>query len=149
LRKAFSIIELLIVVLFLGIATYIAITRMKISVIDRYKSETLAQRIVSDLRLARNMAITDASRNTSGIAVQMEGSPPYQGYKIINLSDGQTVSQFTIDNKISCSGGTQFKFGPLGNLLTGSDNQLLVSSGGKTSTINIISATGAVECIEN
>jgi Tfp pilus assembly protein FimT len=137
------------VISFLGIFAYIAIPRMKSGLIDRYKSQTLAQKIVADLWLARNMAITDASRNTSGFAVQMEGSPPYRSYKVANLSTGQTVSSFSIDPKVSCSGGAQFKFGPLGNLLTGSGNQLVVSGGGKICTINVIGATGAVQCIEN
>lgn len=149
MRKAFSIIELLVVVIFLGIMAYIAITRTKTSLIDRYKSETLARKIITDLRLARNLAITDASRNTSGFAVQMAGTPPYQGYNVVNLSNNQIISSFTIDNKISCTGGGLFKFGPLGNLLSGSSNQLIVSAGGKIATINIISATGSVECTEN
>ena len=41
-EKHFSIIELLIVVLFLGIFAYVAVPRMQMSIIDRYKSETLA-----------------------------------------------------------------------------------------------------------
>ena len=34
----------------------------------------------------------------------------------------------TVDSKITCSGGTTFQFGPLGNLKAGSDNQLVITN---------------------
>jgi Tfp pilus assembly protein FimT len=148
-KTAFTLAELLIAVLFLGIFAYVAVPRMQTSILDRYKSKSAAQKIVTDLRLARTMAITEAASNTAGFALQMAGTSPYSGYTIVNLASGQTVATHTIDAKIFCSGGTLFKFGPLGNLLVGSDTQLVVSAAGKTSTIGITAATGAAQCVEN
>ena len=148
-QKAFSIIELVAVVLLLGIFAYIAIPKLKLNMLDRNASETQAQKIITDLRLARNMAVTDAARNTSGFEVQMAGSSPYHSYNIVNLATSSVVSTNTISNNVSCTGGTLFKFGPLGNLLSGSSSQLVVSGAGKTTTINVIAATGTVECVEN
>ena len=148
-EKAFSIMELLVVVLFLGILAFIAVPRMQTGILDRYKSETLAQKIVADLQLTRNLAITDAANNTEGFALQMIGTSPYRSYNIVNLATGQVVSTHTIHNNISCTSGSLFKFGPLGNLLAGSSTGLTVSAGGRTSAISIVAATGTVQCIEN
>lgn len=148
-KAAFTLAELLIAVLFLGIFAYVAVPRLQTSIIERYKSKSAAQKIVTDLRLVRNLAITEAASNTAGFSLQMAGTSPYSGYTIVNLSNGQTVATHTIDAKISCSGGALFKFGPMGNLLSGSDTQLVVSSADKTSTIGIAAATGAVQCVEN
>ena len=148
-KTAFALVELLLAVLFLGIFAYITVPRMQTSIIERYKNATTAQKIVTDLRLARNLAITEAASNSAGFALQMAGTSPYSGYTIVNLSNGHIVSTHTIDPKVSCSSGSLFKFGPLGNLLAGSGTQLVLSAAGKTSTINLIPATGAVQCVEN
>jgi len=148
-KTAFTLAEALIAVLFLGIFAYVAVPRMQTSIIERYKSTSAAQKIVTDLRLVRTMAITEAANNTAGFALQMAGTSPYSSYTIVNLASGQTVATHTIDAKISCSGGAFFKFGPLGNLLSGSDTQLIVSAAGKSSTIAIAAASGAVQCVEN
>ena len=79
----------------------------------------------------------------------MTGSAPYSGYEIVNLDDSAIVDSATVDADVSCTGGSTFDFGPLGNLLIGSDNQLIVSGGGKSFTISVMSATGTVKCAEN
>ena len=71
----------------------------------------------------------------------------YTGYRIVDANSGTVVDSQTIDSPISCTGGSLFKFGPLGNLLSGSSTTpITVSSDGKTYTITVISATGIVEC---
>jgi hypothetical protein len=79
----------------------------------------------------------------------MTGSAPYSGYQIQNLNTSTVVDSHTIDSNINCTGSSQFRFGPLGNLLTGSGNQLVVSASGKTFTITLTPATGTVKCTEN
>jgi prepilin-type N-terminal cleavage/methylation domain-containing protein len=148
-RKAFTIIELVVVVLLIGIFSYVAIPRMRSGILDQSTSQTQAQKIITDLRLARNMAVTDAARNTSGFAVQMTGSSPYRSYNVVNLTNNSVVSTVAISSNASCTGGASFKFGPLGNLLAGSGNQLVVSGGGRTTIINIVAATGTVEYVQN
>jgi hypothetical protein len=79
----------------------------------------------------------------------MTGFAPYTAYEIVNLNTSATVDSQAVDSYVSCTGGVNFQFGPLGSLKVGSDTQLIISSGGKTYTITIISATGTVKCVEN
>jgi Tfp pilus assembly protein FimT len=148
-RTAYSLVELIIVVIFLGALAAIAVPRLNFSAITKQKADTTAWKIVTDLRRTRSLAISNAADNTAGFALNMTGSAPYSGYQIQNLNTSTVVDSHTIDSNINCTGSSQFKFGPLGNLLTGSGNQLVVSASGKTFTITLTSATGMVKCTEN
>lgn len=148
LHRAFSIAELIIVVLFIGILAAISIPRINFAIISKQKVDTVARKIVTDLRRTRMLAITDAANNSKGFEMQMTGSQPYSGYEIENLDTRQIVDSLTIESDISCTGHRSFKFGPMGNL-TGSDFQLDVAAQGKSFTITITAATGMVKCVEN
>jgi len=148
-KKAFSLIELIMIVLFAGIFAAIAVPKFNFSAISRQKASTTARKIVTDLRRTRSLAVSNAASNTTGFKLDMTGSSPYSGYDIVDANSSETVDSHTIDSDISCTGGDEFKFGPLGNLLAGSDSQLSVSAGGRTFTIEITSATGMVKCTEN
>lgn len=148
-RAAYSLVELIIVVVFLGIITALAVPRFNFSAISKQRADTLAWKIVTDLCRTRRLAISNAANNTDGFALNMTGSAPYTGYEIQNLDTSETVDSQSIDSSISCTGGSQFKFGPLGNLSVGSDKQLVVSASGKTNTIDITVATGLIKCTEN
>ena len=148
-RTAYSLVELVIVVIFLGVIAAIAVPRLNFSNISRQKADAITWKIVTDLRRTRSLAISNAANNTAGFALNMTGSAPYSGYEIQNLDTSATVDSHSIDSNISCTGSSQFRFGPLGNLLAGSDNQLVVSASGKTFTITLTTATGTVKCTEN
>ena len=148
-KRAFSLIELVLIVLFIGIFAAIAVPRLNFSTISKHKADTIARKIVTDLRRTRGLAISDAADNTTGFALNMIGSAPYTGYEIESLDTGATTDSHTIGSGISCTGGDQFEFGPLGNLLDGSDTQVTVSASGKTFTITITAATGMVKCTED
>jgi Tfp pilus assembly protein FimT len=148
-RAAYSLVELVIIVVFLGVITAVAVPRLNFSTISAQKADTIAWKIVTDLRRTRSLAISNAADNTVGFALNMTGSSPYSGYEIQNLDTSVVVDSHSIDSNINCTGSSQFKFGPLGNLLTGSGNQLVVSASGKTFTISLTSATGMVKCTEN
>jgi Tfp pilus assembly protein FimT len=145
--NAHTLIEVMIIVLILGTLAFIAIPRMNFSTLYRKQADATARKIVTDMRRARLLAITNAVNNSDGFALQRSGST----FEIKDLSDSSTVpnSTFTVDSSISCSGGTNFQFGPLGNLKAGSDSTLTVSSEGKRFTISIIAATGSIQCTEN
>jgi len=147
-RTAYSLVELVIIVVFLGIIAAIAVPKLNFSVILKQKADTIAWKIITDLRRTRSLAISNAANNTAGFALNMTGSDPYSGYEIQNLNTLATVDSHSIDSSINCTGGSQFKFGPLGNLLAGSDNQLAVSASGKTFTIAVAAATGMIKCTE-
>ncbi len=148
-KGAFTLVELILIVLFVGILAFIVVPRMNLSAISKQKADGLAGKIVTDLRRTRRLAISDAASNTAGFALKMTGSSPYTGYEIENLDTAETLDSYTIDSAITCTGGSEFNFGPLGNLLAGSDTQLSVSASEKTFTIDITSATGMVKCTEN
>jgi Tfp pilus assembly protein FimT len=148
-KGAFTLVELILIVLFVGILAFIVVPRMNLSAISKQKAETTARKIITDLRRTRRLAISDAANNTAGFALKMTGSSPYTGCEIENLDTAETVDTHTINSTITCTGGSEFNFGPLGNLLSGSDTQLSVEAPGRTFTITITSATGMIKCTEN
>lgn len=144
-RNALTLVELIVVVAILGALAFIAIPRLQFTAIYRKQADTVARKIVTDLRRTRQLAISNAATNTNGFALNRSGLT----YQIV---DGNVTpipnGTFSIDPKITCSGGTNFQFGPLGNL-TGSDSQLAVSANGKIFTITITPATGMIRCTQN
>ena len=148
-KTGYSLSELIVTVLFVGILAAIAVPRMNFAVVSKHKANAIARRIVTDLRRTRAMAISDAASNTAGYEFKMIGAAPYSSYEIENLDTAATVESLAIDVAAGCTGGASFQFGPLGNLLVGSDNQLAVTADGKTFTISVISATGTIKCTEN
>lgn len=150
-REAFTLVEVFIIVMFLGILAAIAVPRLNLAVIIAQKADTVAGKIVTGLRRARILAISNAADNTDGFALNMTGSEPYSGYEIVNLKTSTTIlnGTFSIDSNISCTGGATFEFGPLGNLKDGSDTQLVITAAGKTFTITIISATGTIKWVQS
>jgi Tfp pilus assembly protein FimT len=147
-RTAYSLVESIVVVLILGALMFIAVPRFNLSTFRNKGAHAVAKQIATDLRRARTLAISKAVNNSSGYKLQMVGASPYTSYQIVDSNAAATViDTLTIDSTISCTGGSIFKFGPLGNLLTGSSNTpITVSYGSKTYTITVITATGIVEC---
>ncbi len=148
-KKAFSLMELVIVLVLLGIFAGIAVPRFNFALVSKKKAHCLTQKIVTDIRRTRSLAIVNAAENTAGFALNMIGPDPYTSYEIQNLDTSTTVDSHTIDSDISCTGGANFNFGPLGNLLSGSDTSVTISAQGDTFTITITSATGMVKYVKN
>ena len=148
-RRAFSLVELMLIVAFLGVFAAIAIPRLDYAIVRRYKAETTAKKIITSLRLTRSLAISDAATNNKGFDLDMIGGSPYSGYEINNNDTHATVASHTIDSDVSVTGTNKFKFEPLGNLQVGADLQLTVSAEGKSFTITVFQVTGVAECVEN
>lgn len=149
--RAFSFVEMIIIVMFLGIFAVIAVPRFNRAAILKNKAETTAMKIVADLRLTRRLAISDAADNTMGFELKMVGTVPYTSYKIENVKTYATVATHSVDSgvSISCPTGIRFIFGPLGNLKEGSGTGMTVSAEGRSFSIAIVQATGMVKCSEN
>ena len=149
-KTAYSLIELIVFVLFLSIFAAITVPKMTFFIISKQKAETFANKVVTDLRRTRRLAISDAATNTDGYELNMTGVGPYTGYEIVNLKTSTTITNgtFSIDSDISCDGGASFQFGPLGNRKPGSGTQLTVTDGEKIFTIDI-TLIGMVKCTEN
>jgi Tfp pilus assembly protein FimT len=149
-KTAFSLVELIIVVMFLGILAVIAVPRFNLAVVSRHKAEAVARKLVTDLRRTRGLAISDAANNPQGYELKMVGSVPYSAYEIQNINTQTTVDSLTTGGvTITCPAGNEFKFGPLGELKSGSATQMSISADGKNFTITIVPATGLVKCTEN
>ena len=150
-KTAFSLVELIIIVAFLGIFAAIALPRFNYAIISKQKAETTSMKIVTDLRLTRRLAISDAANNTQGFELKMVGSVPYNSYEIENVDTKATVASHTLDSGLSidCSTGIRFIFGPQGNLKPGSGTDIKVSAEGRSFTITIVPPTGTIKCSEN
>jgi Tfp pilus assembly protein FimT len=144
--KAHTLVELIVIVMIVGVLAFVAIPRLPFAALYRKQASTVARQIVTDLRRTRGLAISNAATNTDGFSLNRTGLT----YEIVD-GNGTPIPNgtFSIDSKITCSGGTSFQFGPLGNLKTESDSQLTVSAEGKTFTISVTPATGIIQCTEN
>jgi len=148
-RTGFTLTEAILVVLFIGIFSAIAIPKFNQAVISRYKAETEAKKIVTCLRRTRGLAISNAAINDKGFSLMFIGDEPYTGYELENLDTEEIVDSYTVDPKVTItSPGDEFKFGPLGNLKS-DKTQIIVSAEGKSFTITVIRATGIVKCDES
>ena len=150
-RKAYSLFEAVIVVSIMAVLAFVALPRLQWATLYRQQSDTVARKIVTDLRRTRRLAISDAAANTDGFELNVIKTKSFNGYEIVNRDTKKAVDSITVDSRIAftCPSGQSFKFGPLGNLLSGSGTQIDVSAEGKSFTIMIVPATGAVKCVEN
>lgn len=144
-RLGTSFAEIIVVVLFIGILSAIAIPRFSFSMIHKTNAEALTRKIVTDLRYTRRMAISDAASNSAGYELSIDGS----SYTIENIDTSEEILQHDIASEITVTGGTLFQFHPLGYLIGGSDTELTVEASSRSFTITIVPAMGAVTCVEN
>ncbi|MCK5175600.1 MAG: prepilin-type N-terminal cleavage/methylation domain-containing protein [Planctomycetes bacterium] len=148
-RKAYTLAELVTVSVIVGVMAAIAVPRFNLAAVHKQTADTVARKVVTDLRRTRMMAIANAAGNSLGYELKMSGPSPYSSYEIKNIDTSATLDMHSIDSQVSCSGGSTFQFAPLGNLISGSDTAITVSSSGRSFTITVTSATGMVKCVEN
>jgi hypothetical protein len=123
----------------------VAVPRINFGAVWGAKADALAERLATDLRHTRTLAITHAAGNPAGFALVMRAPEPYRGYQIIDQHNHAAVTTGEIPAGVRCGGGRRFEFGPLGNLQNGSDTRLHIGTEGKTYLLEIVPATGAVE----
>ncbi|MGA1979394.1 MAG: hypothetical protein ABSG99_02355 [Sedimentisphaerales bacterium] len=151
-RKAHTLVELIVIVMILAALAFIAVPRLQFATLYRKQADTVARKIVTDLRRARELAISNAATEPNGFALNINTIGLTYEIKIAH-SDGTPIPNgtFSIDRRIiTCAPcPTSFQFGPLGNLTKSDSNDLTVSAEGKFFTINITPATGMIKCTEN
>ena len=147
-KKAFTLLELVMIATIVGIMLYIAVPRLKFDTLGKYKADTIARKMVTDIRRTRSLAISDAAINSQGFELSNTSSP--RGYRIVNLSTSAVVDSHTIDSDIGVSWGgyAGFAFGPLGNQLRAT-NSLTISAEGRNFVITVVQSTGTVKCVKN
>lgn len=156
-RKGFSLVEAIMVVLFIGILSAIAVPRLNLAVVSKYKAEATAKKIVVDLRRVRGLAIANAATNTVGYSMAMNGDVLADFrtlFRIRNLDTAELLDEHMFDPDVTVwSDRKGIRFGPLGNLLEsgggGYPTEIRVSAEGKIFTIGFVIATGTITCDEN
>ena len=176
IKEGYTLIELVIVMLFIAAFAAIAVPRLNFGTVKKKGAELTAYRFLSELRRTRALAIANAASNPNGFGLwiipagaKVTGEPvvytaglfalggsegqrrqriTYYSYDIRNLMTGEIVDTQDIYDNVNIGGGTQFSFGPLGNLTSG-DTSLRVGFGGKYFVIDIASSTGSMGCTEH
>ena len=136
-RTGFTLIELILTVLILAVLVSIAIPRIGWDVKGRMDSETAAYQFSGHLKLARSLAITHASSNSSGYKVVLSPSQPYT-YSLINEdTKGVVKGPIALPKGVDRSGDRTFKFTPLGNLSVSHELEVEFSKSGDTTVISV------------
>ena len=141
MKKAYTLIEVMLVVALIGIIFAISLPRFGYDILVQYRARTTAHRIVSDLRFTRSQAIENGANyilQTSPLLCQ------YSIYKGSIATGNQVGDTRIIDPTVVLSGGSQFTFESGGNASLTSGTSLLVTAGTHVFTITITQATGKV-----
>lgn len=146
--RAYTYVELLVVVMIVGILTAVAIPRLQFGLVHRSKVEAAAWKIVTDLRRARSLAITNAATKPDGYGLNIKTTGGDSSYEIIDLATSDVVDSHTLDPSIIHTGRQSLQFNSFGALKDGSDSSVNLSTTNKTYTISVIAATGMVKCVE-
>ena len=148
-RRAYTLAELIVIVLILATVVALAAPRLQFGLVRRRQAEMTAWKIVTVLRRARSLAISHAATNPDGFALNIRQTTESTTYEIVDRSSRSVVDSQAIDANVDLSGGMRFEFGPLGTLSEKNDPTLRVSAADKTFTISVVPATGMVRCIES
>ncbi len=140
-----TLMEVVTVVLVLSILTCIAVPRLDFGAVWGARADGVVQRLATDLRHTRTLAIAHAAANPDGFVLVMQGVDPYRSYRIVDRHNQTVVTTCSFPAGVRCGGGRWFEFGPLGNLQNGSDTRLGIRAEGKSYRLEIVPATGAVE----
>jgi len=144
-RRGYTLVEIVTVVLILSILACIAGPRLNLGAASGARADAFVQQIATALRRTRAEAVLHAGENPAGYVLTMTGDVPYFGYRIVSLDDSTAIADCDIPDALGCSGGRRFAFGPLGNLLNGSDTELRLAAEGRVYFIQVEPATGAVK----
>ncbi|UCD50901.1 MAG: prepilin-type N-terminal cleavage/methylation domain-containing protein [Phycisphaerales bacterium] len=148
-RRGYTVAELLVVVLIIGVLAAVGVPRLQFGLRDRSQGSVTAWKIVTDLRRTRSLAILHAATNPQGFALNVRRQGKNTTYDLVDLSNSRVVESHAIDSSVVCEGGASFQFGPLGALKDGSDSSLELSLGPSTFELTVVPATGTVRCVEN
>ena len=139
-KKAFTLVEIIITVLLVGILAAIVMPRLGgKDVLDQFRTRALAHEIAVDMGYARRLAITNSQdyeiKFNTGLGTYdiTTGTPP----KSIGVDFPKTIP-----SNISISGKKTFEFQKLGNARAG--GTLTVTCGTHTYNVTVDSVTGSV-----
>lgn len=133
-KSGYTLIELILIIVILGIMTAIAIPRISNT---KKLSYITARELVSDLRNTRSLSIN------KGVIHRLEFFESNTKYRIINDSDGsQEGDDQLIPDGVTCTpDDTVIYFNYLGTCTNG-DNSITLVGEGETHIVNIVGFTG-------
>jgi len=136
IRAGFTLIELVLTVAVLAILVSIVIPRIGWETMGKVQAETTARQFSDYLKLARTLAITHASSNSSGYKVVLSG--PFTSYSVINIATSEVVKgPIDLPEGVTCSGASEFYFTPLGQLQGGGTLTLQFTKSGDTTVVTV------------
>jgi len=139
-KKAFTLIEIIITVLLVGILAAAVIPRLGgMDVIDRLRARAIAHEIAVDMGYARRLAIT----HSEDYAIQFDFA--LGTYDILTGVPLQSIGKDfpkAVPQRVTLSGTNQFTFERLGNTTAGGTVQ--VSGSTQIFNITVDAVTGSV-----
>lgn len=151
-RNAYTLVEMMVVVMIVGIMAGVAIPRFNFDVICRKSVDKEAHKLVGNLRRTRSLALRDAAINSSGYWLILTDPEPYSGYTIRSVETWELVDTVTFDPGVDVTltgGSAWFKFDNLGTFSNYSNHGISIAGSGKSIAISFIPATGAVKWQED
>ena len=134
--KGFTLIELIVVMVIVGILAATLIPRFDFTTSSRTSVGGAAYMIASDIRYAQEWAMAN---RVSKSVIFTSGSSVYTFNPINNLdSSGRLPSGVTINNNFTIT------FNSLGEPTTGGGGSVTVNGSGQTNTISVVNYTGKV-----
>lgn len=145
-HKAFTLIEVILVVLILGIMAGFVIPSLDFGVLGKLKADTHASMFSNTLRVARSMAIMHASTNGAGYKVKLSPASPYTSYQILNALDASVVKGVVaLPSGLSCTGVSEITFNGLGDAIAGSSQVVQFSESGTCYQVTVWPVGGRIE----
>jgi len=137
-RNSYSSVEVLFVIVVIAVLAAVAIPRLSVPFTVKMRVKTAAQKLISDLRLTRRLAIT----NNENYRLSIDSSnKEYAIYDSVNSQQGLTK---VIDSAITVSADKDFIFEHLGNASALSDISVSFSAQGNQADISVVIATGRI-----
>jgi len=136
-RTGFTLVELILVVAVLAILVSIVIPRVGWDAMGKVQAETAARKFSDHLKLARSLAITHASSNSSGYKVVLSPSQPYT-YSLINADTSDVIKgPIALPEGVDRRGDRTYQFTPLGNLSVSRELEVEFSKAGDTTVVSV------------
>jgi len=142
-RQGFTLIEMLVVVVIMGILAGVGIVRISKTSVFMAESERVARRLVADLRVAHSSAIATGKNHYLSFTQSGGRLSGYAAYRVETGGDVQVEAHRTVPGGVALVGSAaRAEFTPMGDALAA--YSYTVTCPGWEYTVTVTLATGAV-----